>query len=71
MLPKCPACKQIVAFVRSSVVEVRGAAGTTAGHGVAYACPLCNALISVGIDPVALKADVVAEVLDPVRKMVQ
>ena len=71
MLPKCPGCKQVVSFVRSSVLDVRGSAGNSTVHGIGYACPLCNTLISVGIDPVALKADVVAEVLDTVRKMVQ
>jgi len=28
---------------------------------VLYSCPYCSATLSVGIDPVALKADVVSE----------
>jgi hypothetical protein len=31
--------------------------------GVAYCCPNCDVAISLAIDPVALKADTVGEVL--------
>ena len=71
MLPKCPSCKQVVSFVRTSALDVRGSAGNTTGQGIGYSCPFCNTLLSVGIDPITLKADVVAEVLDTVRKMVR
>ena len=39
-------------------------------RGVSYSCPFCFAILSVAIDPVALKADIVAEMeksLKPLR----
>lgn len=37
-------------------------------RGVAYLCSSCRAVLSVAIDPVALKADTVREVLAALRK---
>ena len=35
--------------------------------GVSYACPSCNSIVSVGIDPVALKADLIDEIVERLR----
>jgi hypothetical protein len=32
--------------------------------GISYLCPMCFELLGVAIDPIALKAEIVAEVLD-------
>ena len=37
-------------------------------EGVAYHCPGCHAVLGVGIDPIALKTDIVNEVVEALRK---
>jgi hypothetical protein len=59
-MAQCPKCDTVLAHVDLEGVSVRSAAGRS-WHGVLYSCPYCSATLSVGIDPVALKADVVSE----------
>jgi hypothetical protein len=42
---------------------VQGRLGGNSWNCVTYNCPFCFSVLSVGIDPVALKADTVAEVV--------
>ena len=37
--------------------------------GITYLCPKCQTVLGVGIDPVALKTDMVAEVCEHVDKV--
>lgn len=63
----CPKCDGPVEYVTLEHISV-----TTPGtrwHGVSYLCPNCRTVLGVGIDPFALKADVVDEVLDGIRKL--
>ncbi len=67
MTGTCPKCEVVLEFVVLEHVPV-----TTAGtswHGVSYLCPHCRAVLGVGIDPFALKADIVDEVIDAMRKL--
>jgi hypothetical protein len=57
---KCPKCDKIVTHVNLTAVEV--IAGADRWKGVSYGCPWCYAVLSVSIDPIALKTDIVAEV---------
>ena len=59
-MAQCPKCNTVLAHVDLEGVSVRSAAGRT-WHGVAYSCPYCDATLSIGIDPAALKAEVVAD----------
>jgi len=38
-------------------------------RGVAYSCPRCSTVISVGIDPMALKSDMVHQVVEEIKKL--
>ena len=59
-MAQCPKCNTVLAHVDLEGVNIRSAAGRT-WHGVAFSCPYCDATISVGIDPAALKAEIVSE----------
>ena len=56
---KCPKCEKSLSSVTVQPVDVklrfRGAY-----RGVYYLCPFCHSILSVGLDPIALKADTVA-----------
>lgn len=59
---KCPVCSAVV-----SSVKIEGISGDTlAGrsyHVLTYLCPYCQAVLGVGIDPIAVKTDTVDEIL--------
>jgi len=57
----CPKCEKPVTSVTIDSVDV--ATGTRTYKGVSYTCPSCHCVLSVAIDPVALKADTVSEIL--------
>jgi phage FluMu protein Com len=66
MSGKCPKCENIVSSVVIDDVNVN--AGTKSWRGITYQCPSCRTILGVGIDPIALKADTVREVLLGLRK---
>ena len=68
MLALCPKCGASVTQVQMSEVEAKSAQGLSL-RGVAYSCIRCSAVISVGIDPMALKGDMVREVMEEFKKL--
>ncbi len=67
MASKCPSCEKMFSSVNMEEVKVRGT-DTRTWHGVSYRCPMCQACLGVGIDPVALKTDTVSEILKALGK---
>lgn len=65
-MAKCPKCERAIFTARLSAISIPS--GTTTWVGVAYSCPSCDVVLSVGIDPIALKTDIVDEVLSGLRK---
>ena len=61
MAAQCPKCNAVL--FRVTLDDVKVDAGRNSWNGVAYSCPHCFAALSVGIDPVALKTDMVQEIL--------
>lgn len=64
---KCPSCKALLSSVTITDVEVR--ATGTSWRGLTYNCPMCQTILSVGIDPVALKTDTINGVVAALKKM--
>ena len=62
----CPKCSAAILSVNVREIPIR--AIRTEWVGVSYSCPSCDVLLSVGIDPIALKSDTVDEILDRLRK---
>jgi hypothetical protein len=62
----CPSCKQPVTQLTCSSLPVRG--GGREWKGATFNCPLCSAVLGAGIDPIGLKADIVAELLEELQK---
>jgi hypothetical protein len=67
---KCPKCNGTLNKVRAESIDVHvGALGTGGSYrGVSYFCPMCHAVLSVSIDPLAVKADTVKATVKAIRK---
>lgn len=59
---KCPKCNWTIAYATAEAIELRVLSQETY-KGVTYSCPSCHAVLGAEVDPVALKADIVSEVL--------
>lgn len=59
----CPHCNQLITWVSLEGMTA-SVAGGAQWRAVSYLCPLCRKIISVGIDPISVKT----EILDAIRK---
>jgi len=62
----CPKCEDPVTVL--SIHPMTAMAVGTTFKAVCYVCPSCDAVLGAGLDPIALKMDVVLEVLEGLRK---
>ena len=60
---KCPKCNQIVSTISIENVIINAGFGRPSWEGIAYLCQYCNTVLSVQIDPVSLKTDLINELL--------
>jgi len=58
----CPKCGKIVMHANLGDVTVGQILGQQ-WHGIKYCCPFCQCILGISIDPVALKTDIVSEIL--------
>lgn len=63
---KCPKCDARLNKVDVEYTEVRGY--RKAYKGINYVCPYCSVVLSVSIDPLAVKNEIVSEVLKALGK---
>ena len=68
MSNKCPKCEMLVSEVTAESVEIRSPRASVSFRGVSYACPFCHSILSVQLDPLALKAEIVADLKETLRK---
>jgi hypothetical protein len=62
---QCPKCNVPISSVTLERITIKGK--ETNWKGVSYLCPSCNCVLSVSIDPVALKAEIL-QALEDLRK---
>lgn len=62
----CPHCEKQIGTV--TIFPVTAFSGMDSYKAVVYCCPLCGSVLSAGIDPLALKADTVSDVIDELRQ---
>ncbi|GAB2181476.1 hypothetical protein DLREEDagrD3_16990 [Denitratisoma sp. agr-D3] len=55
---KCPKCEKIISSVTIEDVDVV-VGMQSKWRGISYLCPYCKTVLSVGIDPIALKTETV------------
>jgi len=70
LMALCPHCESRITDVVIQDATIAGF-GSPQWHGITYACPNCQKVLSVAIDPVALKNDVVHEFVDAVQTILR
>jgi hypothetical protein len=60
---KCPKCEKFINTATLENFQVEG------WKGIGYTCPYCHSLLSIAIDPVALKTDTIDPILDELHKL--
>jgi hypothetical protein len=61
-MANCPKCGEQILAVDGEQVPI--IAGGTSWRGVAYSCQTCGMLLGFVTDPIAIKTDIVDEILD-------
>lgn len=62
---KCPKCDQLVTSLTGSTIKMT--IDETIFSAVTLNCPLCLTVLGAQIDPIAVKADTVDEVIDGLK----
>ena len=62
----CPKCEAVLGSVHAEPIGIN--AKSSSWHGVAYVCPSCDSILSVGVDPMALRNDLLDELLKRLGK---
>jgi len=62
---KCPACKKILGHMVLDNIDLQGGRDY---KGVTYACPYCDVVISVQMDPLGLNADLVLRLMKALKR---
>jgi hypothetical protein len=60
---KCPKCDKLLTQVQAENMEIHEGL-ISRWKGASFLCPFCHTILSVGLDPLALKADLVTEILE-------
>lgn len=63
---KCPKCERTITNVKIETVSV-SVGFTPEWEGISYVCPFCSAILSVQIDPIALKTDIIDGVVKELK----
>lgn len=66
-MPKCPKCDQSITRVKIDAIEVEGGRSDV-WPGSAFSCPHCSAVLSVGFDHVAVRAELVQDIVRALRQ---
>jgi uncharacterized protein with PIN domain len=62
----CPKCEAVLSTVHAEPITVKTETGDW--RGVCYVCPACSSVLSVGIDPMTLRNDLLEELLKRLGK---
>jgi phage FluMu protein Com len=64
---KCPKCEQLITQITAGHVTI-SIPGGDKWNGISYTCPHCQTILSVQIDPIAIKNDLIKELLNRLRQ---
>lgn len=60
---KCPSCTKVINKLTIDSVTASMGYGLREWNAVTYCCPDCKVVLGVGVDPIALKNDIIDGVL--------
>ncbi len=55
---KCPKCEKTISSVKIEEVTASIGIGGSDWNAISYCCKSCNTVLSVQIDPIAIKTDI-------------
>lgn len=58
---KCPKCEKVLSYATFSTPDIKQAGGQS-WKGVSINCPFCHTILSIAIDPIAIKSDIVSSI---------
>jgi hypothetical protein len=65
----CPKCGTTVSSAILETITIKGHRRASPTYrGVSYLCPFCGCVLSVGVDPNALRSEIAAQVLAGLRR---
>jgi hypothetical protein len=62
----CPKCENRITSARAEAIDIKDGM-TTKWKGVSFSCPSCHVVLSVELDPFAMKSDLVSGVVKALR----
>jgi hypothetical protein len=69
MAGTCPKCESSVTRLVLETLLIKGRPKDAPSyHGVTFSCPSCGCVLGAGFDPLAVKNDIVEEVVHHLRK---
>ena len=68
-MANCPKCDRALPTVDGEPIIVQ--TGLNRREGMIYSCPFCVVILSVQIDPIVIKSDIIEEVVDRVRGLLE
>lgn len=68
-MAKCPACGEQIHSMNGESVTLF--VGLNQWNGIVYSCQSCDAALSVGVDIIAVKTDIVDEISDILQQALQ
>lgn len=69
-MSKCLSCSKPLTYINLKGLPIKPLGGGE-WNGVVYCCPYCGVVLGVQIDPIAIKKDVVAELLAEMKRLLQ
>lgn len=63
---KCPKCDKLLSSVTGQPIDIK--LGANGLKGLAYLCSFCQTILGVETDPLAIRTEIVAQVVDALRK---
>jgi hypothetical protein len=61
MFAKCPKCEKPMTYVSGYSPDIKMTGGGS-WRGLVIACPHCQTALSAAVDPIAIKADIIAKI---------
>jgi uncharacterized protein with PIN domain len=66
-MANCPKCDKPLLMLNAQSLKTQVQFGHQL-NSLAYTCPSCHAVLNVGIDPLSLKAEIVSELFQRLKK---
>lgn len=64
---KCPKCEKVVTRATIADVPAKAFMGRMQWNAISFSCPHCSTILGIQIDPIAIKTDLIDELMRKLR----